>query len=403
MRILLVTQWFDPEPTLKGLAFANLLAARGHEVEVLTGFPNYPGGLLYPGWTQRLWKREVHGAVRVVRVPLYPSHDHSAIGRTANYLTFAVSAAVLGPLLTRRPDVVYGYHPPITAGIAAAMRSMLSGAPLVLDVQDLWPDSVTETGMLEGSLTSRLLNAMCDWVYGRSRRVVTLSSGMRDALVMRGVPPDRVRVIANWSPDDTAADTPRVSQSSRGTFTVLFAGTMGVAQGMDTVLDAALICRDRAPQVRFVLIGGGIDRDRIASRISAEGMSNVELRARAPMNAMPAILESADALLVHLLDRRLFRITIPSKTQAYLRAGKPIIMAVAGDAATIVADAGAGVVVPPSDPAALAEAVMKLSASDPMVLRAMGERGRQHYHAKLNFAIGSARFAEVLEGATEAA
>ena len=141
MRILMLTQWFDPEPAFKGLTFARKLMERGHEVEVLTGFPNYPAGKLYPGYRLRLWQRESVDGISIVRVPLYPSHDRSVVRRAWNYLSFALAATILGPALVGRPDVIYAYHPPGTVGLPALALSRWFSAPVVYDVNDLWPDT----------------------------------------------------------------------------------------------------------------------------------------------------------------------------------------------------------------------------------------------------------------------
>ena len=151
MKILILTQWFEPEPTSKGLLFARELVARGHEVEVLTGFPNYPGGKLYPGYRIRPWVREHIDGVSVLRVALYPSHSNSGFQRALNYMSFALSAALIGTALIRQPDVVYVYHPPITVGFAGAVIGFLRKTPFVYDIQDLWPDTVASTGMMSNS------------------------------------------------------------------------------------------------------------------------------------------------------------------------------------------------------------------------------------------------------------
>ena len=183
MRILFLTQWFDPEPSFKGLLFAKELKRRGHQVSVLTGFPNYPGGKLYPGYSVRLWQRETMEGVDILRVPLYPSHDRSALGRVANYLSFALSAAVLGPLLTAEADVVYVYHPPATVGLAALAFRWLRGVPCVYDVQDLWPDTLLATGMVRGALIPTLVGWWCDVVYRVVNAIVVLSPGYKRRLL----------------------------------------------------------------------------------------------------------------------------------------------------------------------------------------------------------------------------
>src|ERR1035437_8715454 len=207
MKILFLTQWFEPEPTFKGLLFARELAARGHEVEVLTGFPNYPGGHIYPGYRIRPWVREQIDGISILRVALYPSHDKSAFGRVLNYVSFAISAALIGTVLIKKPDVVYVYHPPATIGFAAVALGLLRRVPYVFDICDLWPDTVEASGMLSNSVALRLLGKWCNFVYRRARHIVVVSPGFKQKLVDRGVPPVKIDIIHNWCPDTTIQPT----------------------------------------------------------------------------------------------------------------------------------------------------------------------------------------------------
>lgn len=407
MRILILTQWFDPEPfTFKGLAFARELVKRGHEVEVLTGFPNYPNGELYPGYKVRPWQRETMEGIRVNRVALYPSHDGSGLRRSLNYLSFAATAATLGPLVTRKPDVVY-VHNLVTLGFACAILQALKGCPYVLDVQDLWPDSVAESGMLRASLPLKLLNRFSNAVYNRAAHVTTLSPGIRTELIRRGLPGDKVSVVYNWCDEASMRPAPRDATLAaelglEGRFIVLFAGTMGTVQGLQTVLDAAALIGRSLPNVSFVLIGGGVRRDALEQEARERGLGNVLFLPRRPARDMPAILGLADVLLVHLKDTPLFRITIPSKTQAYLAAGKPIVMAVAGDAADLVTRAGAGLACAAGDASAMADAVAQLYRMPHTERQRMGERGAAFYAAELCMARGVEKFEEVFEAAVTA-
>nr|WP_300047966.1 sugar transferase [uncultured Nocardioides sp.] len=401
MRVWMVTQWFDPEPTFKGLLFAQELRRRGHEVEVVTGFPNYPGGRVYDGYRVRAYQREVVDGITVHRVPLYPSHDSSALKRVLNYASFA-SAAALKMLAGRRPDVVYAYHPPGTVALPAAAARLVRGVPFVYDVQDLWPDTLAATGMLPQGRVLDAVGRVMDATYALAQHVVVLSPGFRDRLVGRGLPADKVSVIENWC-DEAQIELPEraAARSALGLgddFTVLFAGTMGPAQGLDTVLDAAALLAVDAG-VRFVLVGAGIDVDRLRARADAEGLGNVEFLPRRPIHEIGEVLAAADALLVHLRDDPLFEITIPSKTQAYLHAGRPVLMGVRGDAADLVTRAGAGLVFAPEDPAALADAVRRMRALPAEEREEMGRRGARHYNDELSLRVGADRFVDVLEAA----
>ena len=397
MRILLLTQWFDPESTFKGLQFAQALQARGHTVQVLTGFPNYPGGKIYSGYRVRLWQREVMQGIPVLRVFLYPSHSRSAIGRVLNYLSFALSAAVLGPLLVKPADVVYVYHPPATVGLPALALKYLRRMPFVYDVQDLWPDTLTATGMLNGSLALRLVGRWCELLYRAADRIAVLSPGFRQRLVERGVNADKIRVIYNWaSAIPPAAPDAALGVSLAGKSVVLFAGNLGAAQGLDAVLDAAKLMSSRHPEICFVFIGSGVEEPRLRNRAVAEELANVVFLGRRPPEAMGGVYAWASALLVHLRADPLFDITIPSKTQAYLASGKPILMGCRGDAADLVRAAGAGIVFAPEQAAALAQAVDTLLALPESARDGMGASGRAYYEAHLSMAAGVLAFEEEL-------
>ncbi len=397
MKILFLTQWFEPEPVYKGLVFAKALAARGHQVEVLTGFPNYPGGRLYPGYRVRLRQRETIDGMPITRVALYPSHDSSAARRAANYLSFALAAATVGAFSVRRPDVVYAYHPPATIAVPAMVLAALRAAPFVLDVQDLWPDTLAATGMVSSGPVMRAAGKFCDLAYRRAARIAVISPGFKRALVGRGVPPGKIEVIYNWGRQTAAAHEQRAAPILEeagvgGHFTVVFAGTMGRAQALSSVLSAARIVAQKAPAVRFVFVGGGVERDALQAQAAELALPNVRFLPIRPAADVAPLLEAAGVLLVHLRDAALFSITIPSKTQAYMAAGRPILMAVRGDAAALVTDAGAGVCVRPEDPEALAAAVCELSAMPPDALAEMGARGQAYYREHLSLDAGVGRF-----------
>jgi glycosyltransferase involved in cell wall biosynthesis len=400
MKILILSQWFEPEPTFKGLAFAKELVRRGHQVEVLTGFPNYPGGRLYPGYRVRLWQRECIDGIAVLRVPLYPSHGRSALGRIANYVSFAFSAA-LGSAFVARPDLVYVYHPPATIGLAALAAKMFYRIPIVYDIQDLWPDSVATSGMMGNRRILQMLHRWCQLIYRKSERIVVLSPGFKSILVERGVAEEKIEVIYNWSDERAlgASERPPVVLGAPGEFTVLFAGTMGVAQALDTVLDAARLCMDAVPRARFVLIGGGIDRERLERRAAEMELTNLCFLPRQPGSEIGRYLSAADVLLVHLRNEPLYRITIPSKTQAYLASGKPILMAVEGDAAALVQRSGAGLTCAPNSPDSLAGAVAKMASFSTERLNQMGAAGRDFYLRELSMAVGVDNFERIFAAA----
>ncbi len=401
MRVLFLTQWYQPEPFFKGLPFAKALVERGHDVEVLTGFPNYPGGKIYPGYSVRPWQREMMEGIPVIRVALYPSHNSSGVERIANYVSFGISALFAGPWLVKRPDVIYVYNL-VTLGWAAYFLRALYGCKVIYDVLDLWPESVANSGMMRNPWALRLLEWWCHRVYRAADRITVLSPGFRQALVDRGMEPGRIEVIYNWCDEVVLGREERDEALVRelglqDTFNIMFAGTMGIMQGLDTVLDAARLCRDRVPSARFVLVGGGIDCARLQLRVQSEGLANVIFMPPQPPADMGRIYGLAHALLVHLKDDPLFRITIPSKTQACMAAGIPIIMAMRGDAADLVRQSGGGVVCDPENPEAVVVAVEALIALSETERYNMGRLGQQYYQENLSFNHGVGRFLQTMD------
>jgi colanic acid biosynthesis glycosyl transferase WcaI len=401
MRVLFLSQYFTPEPFLKALPFAKALTEMGYEVEALTGFPHYPNGKLYPGYRLHLRQRETLEGVPVTRVPLYPSHDRSPLRRVATYFSFALSAATLGALSVRRADVVYVYHPPGTVGLPACALRYLRGMPFVYDVQDLWPDTLAATGMAKSGAVGCLVGAFLRRVYRAANRITVLSPGLKAKLCERGVSADKIHVIYHWADDTILPAKPDPALAQRlglsGRFNIMFAGTMGIAQALDAVLDAAGLLADQLPQAQFVFVGGGIDVERLQRKTRELNLANVRFLERRPPSEIGALLQLADVLLVHLKDDPLFCITIPSKTQAYMAAGKPILMAVRGDSANLVQRAKAGLCCTPGDPADIARAVAQLHALPSAELHRLGENGRRYYDAELSLRIGARRFAELFD------
>jgi len=396
MKILFLTQWFQPEPFFKGLPFAKALRECGHEVEVLTGFPNYPGGRLYPGYQIVLWKNEEMEGVPVHRVVLYPSHDRSGIKRILNYLSFSLSSAILGPFLVHKPDIVYVYNL-VTLGPVARMIRFLHSCPIVIDVQDLWPDSVNNSGMLRSTTLNTLLTRFSLNSYLHATHLVVLSQGMKVELISRGVPEKRISVIHNWCDEVNIRSIEKdvalsKSLSLEGYFIVMFAGTMGIMQGLDTILDAASLIKASYPDIKIILVGDGVERARLKQLARQRELANVCFMDRQPPEAMSSILSLADVMLVHLKDKPLFRYTIPSKVQAYMAAAKPVLLAVRGDAADIIRASGGGIVVEPDNPEALARGIVEMYRLPRADLKRIGALGARYYWRNMSMAAGVRKF-----------
>lgn len=404
-RLLLLTQWFDPEPTFKGLVFARELVHQGFEVEVVTGFPNYPGGKVYPGYRIKWFQREVIEGVHITRLPLYPSHDQSAIRRVLNYASFAASALIYGLFVAKRADVIYAYHPPLTVGITASMLRLLRRIPVVYDIQDIWPDTLRATGMLNNPLTLRIVGLVCNWVYRRVDHIVVLSPGFKRLLLQRGVPETKLSVVYNWA-DEISLEAPLgqtpVPFPAKDQFYILFAGNMGKAQALDTVLQAAELLQQQGSRVCWVMLGGGVEVAQLKRQAAQRGLANVVFLPPVAMTQVGAYLRSADALLVHLRKDSLFEITIPSKTQAYMAVGRPLLMAVGGDAADLLRQAGGGMLAESENAPALAHVAEQLANTTTEDLAAMGQRAQAFYQEHMALAVGARRFGELFRQLSDA-
>jgi glycosyltransferase involved in cell wall biosynthesis len=396
MRIAYVTQWFEPEPNvIKGTEFVRALEAAGHEVTVVTGFPNYPYGRIYAGYRLRPIRRETVGGIRIVRLPLYPSHDRSALRRSITFLSFFLSAFIYLRLRRSKFDIAYVYHPPITVGLPAAFARI----PFVLDVQDLWPDTVVATDIGGASKLAGALGACCRYVYAKASAICTQSEGMKAALIARGVAPDKISIVRNWA-DAEFHEIPS-NRSRRRRFTLVYGGNLGRAQRLSNLVDAAAMVERTRPDIHMELFGSGVEEQELHERARSHGLGNLEFPGRVSAHEMIREFVDADALLLHLSDDPLFDITIPSKTQYYLAMGRPIVAAVNGEAGKLLRQSGAAIVVPPADPAALATAIVEMAETSPERRTAMGRAGAEFYRQNLSFSQAIGRTIALLEGTYE--
>jgi glycosyltransferase involved in cell wall biosynthesis len=403
MRIAMFTQWWPPEPAGVVGALGADLAKRGHQVDVVTGFPNYPSGRIHDGYALRWRQVEEKAGIRVVRVPLYPSHDRSAIRRIANYLSFAASAATVGVTSLRDVDVAYVYHPPITSVLPAVLLKTLKRTPFVLHIQDLWPESVVHAGMLGDGAAKRfvesILDRVCMGAYRSAAHIVVLSPGFKRILVARGVPEEKISVVYNWT--DEGVNYPsesdpgiraRLGQLDRRI--VLYAGNIGHYQNLDAAVRAAAsVAHDT--NIDFVLMGDGVARPDLERLITDLGATNVRRMDAVPPSEVAQFQAAADVLLVSLKDLPFFSATIPGKTQGAMASGKPVMMAVQGDAADLIRDAGAGFVADPTE-AGMRAAFQSIANLSEEGLRLMGARARCYYVEKLSLNVGVDRVAKAM-------
>jgi glycosyltransferase involved in cell wall biosynthesis len=407
VRVLIVTSLFQPEPNhLKGLTFAKELQRRGHEVHVLTGFPNYPGGVVYPGYRIRWTMEESLEGVPITRAAMYPSHDRSGLRRAASYVSLGLSLALHLLTSRRRFDVCLVGLGPITLMWPALTVRRLQGTRIVADVQDIWPESVADSGMLSSRAAVGILDAVCRRAYRAADRVLVLSPGYKRALVARGVAAERGEVVYNWCDEGTAStevDEPLPGVLEARTFNVVYAGNLGKLQGVDTILDTAARVMSTQENVRFVIVGDGVEAERLRARVQEEHLLNVRMVGRMPPRQAQAVLRRADLLLVHLDRRPLTQMGIPQKVQAYLAAGRPVLLAAEGDAADVVDRSGGGTTCAPNDPGAMAAAIEVFVRMDREERDRIGRRGLDFYQAQMSFQRGMDRVEGVFRDLREVA
>ncbi len=384
MRILVLSQYYKPEPIPKPSDLVEELIARGHSVSVVTGLPNYPSGILYSGYRLRLVHREKIDDACAVRTYEFPYHGKSAIGRILNYASFMITAPI-GALFVPRCDVIYVYHPPLTVGVAAWVIAKLRRVPFVYDVQDIWPESIVLSGMLRNRYLIWALSQMERFIYKRADHIFVITEGGKRNLTTKGVRADKISVMPHWideakmvSVDTNTRSEVRRREGWTEKCVVLFAGNIGVIQGLETVVEVAALL-PRGGRYLICLLGNGSDKKHLqdlAKSLKAE--DRIQFLASRPAEDMPPLMGASDALLVYLKKAPLADCVIPTKIFTYLSVGKPILIAMEGPAADLVRDSGAGMIVPPGDAEALCRAIQQLDETPPEVRNFMGESGRRY-------------------------
>ncbi|MDJ0323900.1 glycosyltransferase family 4 protein [Cryobacterium sp. PH31-AA6] len=411
MKIGILSQWFDPEPGPAAIpgVFAREFSRAGHEVTVLTGYPNYPEGKVYPGFRQRIGRVSNVGDIAVSRVPLFPNHNSSASGRLANYASFAASATAFGRSALRDVDAVWVYNSPVTVSLPLLTHTRSGRVPYFLHVQDLWPDSLIESGMFPGGVVglsaAAVIRRIVRLTEDRSAAVGIISPSVRDVILSRNpnISPAKITYVPN--PTDETLFRPvsvyreaKKSAIDRDTFTLMYVGAIGEVQGLETLLDAAWILKAR-PEIRFVIVGDGIARGRLERDAADRGLSSVEFVGRIPKESVPEMMATADAQLVSLAASAFLRHTTPSKIASLLASEVPIIGQIAGDGAELLVASGAALIVDPGDAAGLAHLVESMADMSPQDRQRMAASGRNFYDRNLSAKVAAHKIVEALSGA----
>ncbi|MDP3192349.1 glycosyltransferase family 4 protein [Rhodoferax sp.] len=383
MRILVVSQYFWPEG-FRINEVTKSLVEKGIQVDVLTGKPNYPEGKIFEGYRIGGCLREQYCGANISRVPLIPRGKNNRIRLALNYLSFIVSGLVFGPWLKRgrKYDVIFVYGlSPLMLALPALFLGWLKKVPVVIWVQDLWPQSLSATGYVRNRFILWAVEQVVRFIYRHADLLLVQSRAFVEP----------VRVLASGTPIkyypnsvDGSFAVPATGKTPdvpglEGGFSVMFAGNIGAAQGVEVIVEAATLLKDHK-DIQFVVLGDGSCRPWMLQQVKARNLKNLHLPGRFPVETMPGFMQKASALLVTLAEREIFAATVPNKVQAYMAAGRPIIACLPGEGARLVVEAKAGMGVRAEDGKALAEAVLGLYRMAESERDEMGRNGRAYFH-----------------------
>ena len=394
-------------PSARVAELAQHWADAGHEVSVLTGFPNHPTGVVPLEWRSRLRRltyREKFGEVNVFRTWLWPLPNRKAHERMRNYASFCVSAALRGMALPR-PDIIIASSPQLLVGLSGWWLSRARQVPFVFEVRDLWPESLAAVGLGgEGSLLHRTLAGVANFLYERADRIVVVTEAFKPHLIQHWrVPGEKIDVVENGVETDLFRPTDRAASAAlrkqlgiESRFTVSYVGTMGMAHGLETLLDAAARLQSEDPAILFLVIGEGAEKQRIKGLAQSRVLTNIRFLDQQAREKIPALISASDCCLVLLKKTDVFKKVIPTKMLEFMSCARPIIVAVEGQAQHILEEADAGVAIEPENSDALACAIHQLAA-DTGLARKLGENGRAYILKKFARSSTAQKYIRILE------
>lgn len=388
MRILYLSQYFPPEvgaTQTRAYEMARCLVSAGHQVTMLTEVPNHPSGIIPPQYRGKLSTRSELEGIDVIRVWVKASPTKTFRTRMMFYLSYMLDATLAGLILARGPyDILYATSPPLFVGGAALALSRIRRIPFVFEVRDLWPESAVALGELTNSRAIALAGKLEEICYNRARRVVVVTKGIQQQLEARGFGP-KLALIPNGANTDLFRPDPRAGAALReemglaDQFVVLYAGIHGIAQGLQTVLQAAQRLQP-FPGVHFLLVGEGPQKAELMELRNQLGVTNVTMLDERPRTSMPALMSAADLALVPLRKLQLFEGALPSKMFDAWACGCPVLLSIDGEARSVLEQAQAGIFVEPENAERMAEAILQLKAN-PSLRRLYSENGRSFVEA----------------------
>lgn len=372
MRITFLCQYFPPEmgaPSARTFEHARHWARLGHEVTVITGFPNHPTGIIRPEYRGEIVKREQVEQIDLLRTWVYVTANRGFVKRILNFLSFFASSILFGAWMTRRPDVVVGTSPQFFCAVGAYVLSVLKRAPFVFEVRDIWPRSAVELGVLRNPFLIRLLERIEMFLYNRAALIIPVAESTRDYLVARGIPAEKIRIVPNGIDAEylesatVTADEVRARLGLEGKFLVSYIGTHGISHALDIVLDAAKRLAAE-PGIHFLFVGEGAEKETLKQLAAQARLENVTFVNQQPREQLLGFYRASDVSLVPLKRLPIFKKVLPSKLFELMGAGCPIICSVEGEAARLVARADSGLCIEPENPAAMVEAILRLRSDD---------------------------------------
>ena len=408
MKILVVSLYYEPDrcqsngPIIRALC--EDWAEAGHEVTVLTSFPHYNSDQVWPEYRGRLFQRDRVGGVNVIRSYIFVPRKRSGWQRILNYLSFNISSTLSG-LFAGKQDVIFVMSPPLTIGLTAFVLGLLKRIPYCYNLQDIWPEVAVKLGMLRGRRLIAFFEAMEKFIYRHSRSIFAISDEFKANLIAKGVPADKVEVIPNFTDTDfiqpmEKANAFSIAHGLLDKFTVLYAGNVGLSQGLEVILDAAEQLKDHS-EIVFTIVGEGSSRDELIAEADRRGLQNVKLLPFQPESDVPMVYAAADVALIPL-RHGITENSVPCKTYSIMAAAKPYIAGVdEGSTVWKLTDqVGCGVCIEPENGRALAEAVLKLQADANARIR-MGAKGRQFVERNFAREIITNRYRSSLESLVE--
>jgi glycosyltransferase involved in cell wall biosynthesis len=367
MRITFLCQYFPPEmgaPAARTYEHARHWVRLGHEVTVITGFPNHPTGIIRPEYRGYWVKREDIDGIDLLRTWIYVAPNKGFTKRVLNFLSFFLSSFVIGALKTERPDVVVGTSPQFFCGVAGYLLSVIKRAPFVFEVRDIWPQSAIELGAVQNRVLIRMLEAIEMFLYQRAVLVVAVAESTREYLLGKGVPDSKIRIIPNgidaeYLNSKSEPEEVRKRYGVEGKFVVSYIGTHGMSHALETVLEAAQRLRDDG-DIHFLFVGEGAEKERLAAIARERSLDNVTFLSEQPRDQLLSFYHASNVGLVPLRRLPIFTKVLPSKLFELMGSGCAIICSVEGEAALLVSRAGGGLCIAPEDPQALVEAILRV-------------------------------------------